>query len=203
MSIHEYSTKRKSKSIKGKPISPELAQACLDGWYMELENGCRISNGVDGPNGYKRQGWALAHRGAYVAVNGQIPIGLVVDHKCYTRTCVNPDHLRLLDRTQNNQRRSANGDDPALDACRWGHPHSMMRFRGNGGGRVRRSCGGCMKERNDWLTVMTTQIRLLEIAYGLGDWHTKKSYPRAIRERNARIATASALPIPSDAGSDS
>jgi hypothetical protein len=181
----------------GRDINPERAQVCLDGWYMELENGCRISNGKDGPNGYKRHGGTLAHRGAWVAVNGQIPDGLVIDHKCYTRTCVNPDHLRLLDRVQNNQRRSANGDDPALDACRWGHPHTMMRFRGSGG-RIRRSCGGCMKERNDWLTVLTFYTRRLEIAYGLGDWHTKMSYPRAIRERNARIAALS-----SDVGGES
>ena len=55
-----------------------------------------------------------------------------------------------------------------------------------------------MKERNDWLTALSFYTRRLEIAYGLGDWHTKKSYPAAIAERNARIALVKQLP--SDAG---
>jgi hypothetical protein len=33
-----------------------------------------------------------AHRLAYMSANGPIPEGLVLDHLCRTRNCVNPDH---------------------------------------------------------------------------------------------------------------
>lgn len=37
-----------------------------------------------------------AHRLAHVLWNGPIPEGLVVDHRCWVRNCVNPRHLRVL-----------------------------------------------------------------------------------------------------------
>lgn len=35
-----------------------------------------------------------AHRIAYGLVAGDVPVGLVLDHVCRVRACVNPDHLR-------------------------------------------------------------------------------------------------------------
>lgn len=39
-----------------------------------------------------RQNWA-AHRLAYEELVAPIPNGLVLDHLCRNRTCINPDHL--------------------------------------------------------------------------------------------------------------
>ena len=47
-----------------------------------------------------------AHRYAWERVNGPIPDGLILDHTCYERSCVNVDHLRLATRQQNTQSRS-------------------------------------------------------------------------------------------------
>ncbi len=42
-----------------------------------------------------------AHRASYEANVGPIPAGLVIDHKCRVRSCVNPDHLRVVSNKEN------------------------------------------------------------------------------------------------------
>lgn len=43
------------------------------------------------------------HRYSYELVNGPIPEGMVIDHICHNRGCVNPDHLRLATVKQNSE----------------------------------------------------------------------------------------------------
>ena len=42
-----------------------------------------------------------AHRVSYEMHHGPIPEGLVVDHLCNTKRCVNPDHLQVLTSQEN------------------------------------------------------------------------------------------------------
>ncbi|WP_420111629.1 HNH endonuclease signature motif containing protein [Pseudactinotalea sp.] len=58
----------------------------------------------------------LAHRYAWERANGPIPDGMVIDHTCWERMCVNVDHLRLATRAQNNRYR--NGANPGRDLPR-------------------------------------------------------------------------------------
>lgn len=65
------------------------------------------------PNGYG-QFWlngkhVYAHR-AVLMLNGvEIPIGAQVDHMCFNRRCVRPEHLRVVTPTENQRsRRGAN-----------------------------------------------------------------------------------------------
>jgi hypothetical protein len=44
-----------------------------------------------------------AHRVAYELYVAQIPAGLVIDHLCGIKHCVNPDHLRATDSVTNSR----------------------------------------------------------------------------------------------------
>lgn len=45
----------------------------------------------------------LAHRLAYQLMVGDIPDGLLIDHTCYNKLCVNPSHLRPVTNKQNQE----------------------------------------------------------------------------------------------------
>jgi hypothetical protein len=46
----------------------------------------------------------LAHRLSWTLAHGEIPDGLTVDHICFNRACVNPEHLQLLTASDNAKR---------------------------------------------------------------------------------------------------
>ena len=58
-----------------------------------------------------------AHRVAYELFNGVIPTDMQVDHICFNRSCVNPEHLQLLSPAENKKRRKIRVDK----VCKNGH----------------------------------------------------------------------------------
>lgn len=68
-------------------------------------NGCIEWTGNLHGNGYGRMSVygrrVKAHRYAWERANGPIPEGLLVDHICWNRACVNIEHLRLATHAQN------------------------------------------------------------------------------------------------------
>ena len=47
-----------------------------------------------------------AHRVAYTLLHGPIPEGVLLDHRCHNKGCVNPSHLRFSDHKSNAENRT-------------------------------------------------------------------------------------------------
>lgn len=131
-------------------IPEHAAQRAAENYEVDADTECWISTYSTGSHRYAQIAWwegevqrnSTAHRAAYVHHSGQqIPEGMVVDHLCSTRKCVNPSHLRLLANWENAAR--ANGEDWPLGQCKHGHPDSERRTYGSSN---KTYCGVCRLE---------------------------------------------------------
>jgi hypothetical protein len=82
----------------------------------------------------------IAHRISYKEFIGPIPEGLVIDHKCRTRHCVNPDHLEPVTSLENTRRGNSGINMREKTHCPKGHNYSGTNNRGQ------RKCNICMQE---------------------------------------------------------
>lgn len=90
---------------------------------VNVESGCHIWTGVirDGYGLFKIEGRVQsAHRVAYAWRHGPVPQGLVLDHLCCVRACVNPDHLEAVTQRENLIR----GGVIQKTHCVWGHEYN-------------------------------------------------------------------------------
>lgn len=92
-----------------------------------------------------------AHRFSYETFVGEIPYGLVIDHLCRNRKCVNPNHLRVVTQREN----LLCGDTiPAKHAikthCPHGHEYTPENTRIERRGHIKmRNCRACKRIRNN------------------------------------------------------
>lgn len=87
-----------------------------------------------------------AHRIAYTVITDAIPCGLVIDHLCRNRRCVNPDHLEPVTQEENKRRGVA-----ARTHCKHGHEYTAENTITSRGFRECRTCDrlrGAMRNRN-------------------------------------------------------
>ena len=141
---------------RGTIFDPRLPPRFWDKVVPEPMSGCWLWVGATNPKGYghssKRVDGSLttstSHRVAYIALVGSIPDGLVLDHKCRTRCCVNPDHLEPVTGTQNTLRGiSIHAANARKTHCINGHAFEgdnlITKYRANG--NQRRDCRACRK----------------------------------------------------------
>ncbi|MFO0448604.1 MAG: tyrosine-type recombinase/integrase [Pseudomonadota bacterium] len=98
--------------------------------------GCWFFAGAPDGGGYGRFGCngrqVMAHRFAYLVHHGPIDTGLVIDHTCGNRRCVNPAHLEAVTTAENNRRgRSARHPDPVAMLERRRVGAGSLQRRGN------------------------------------------------------------------------
>ncbi len=109
-----YSTCKNKKCIN--PSHKVLAEAESIFWSnVQKSDGCWIWSGNKDGKGYGRVNFAdfksfsKAHRLAWFLTNGEIPVGMLVCHKCDNPSCVNPNHLFLGTIKDNNLDKVAKG----------------------------------------------------------------------------------------------
>lgn len=79
----------------------------------------------------------VAHRLAYEAFRGPIPPGLLVQHSCDNKWCVNPDHLSVgTDKTNSDDKWSKGR---ANMAARRGQPNPLRKLSDGQADEIRRS----------------------------------------------------------------
>jgi len=106
------------------PVDLRLDGVAADRFWAKVRkaDGCWEWTAYRGTGGYGE--FALsgrkvaAHRIAYVATYGEIPAGMIIDHACRNRACVNPEHLRPVTYKQNAENLSG------------ARPESLAGFRG-------------------------------------------------------------------------
>lgn len=117
-----------------------------------LPSGCVEWTGAVIPNGYghfTRQGRAtvLAHRFAYELRHGAVPDGLVIDHLCGNRRCVNADHLEAVTTRENLLRgTSPVARNASATHCIHGHEFAPLNTYVSTSGH--RTCKACTRRRD-------------------------------------------------------
>lgn len=123
-------------------------------FWMRLQpcpvSGCWLWSGATVVGGYGRTKIGtksiLVHRLTYQAAVGPIAPGLVVDHKCRTTCCCNPNHLEAVTQQVNVQRGEGLASTRAKQThCKRGH-HLVgdnLRTFERSPGRFMRACLAC------------------------------------------------------------
>lgn len=113
--------------------------------YKDPKGYARLNVKIDGV--FKNRG---LHREMYISLVGEIPEGLVLDHLCRNRCCINVEHLEPVTNAINIDR----GDRPGLytSTCNRGHKLAVVGTYKYKDGRQK--CKACNRENGKkWATI--------------------------------------------------
>lgn len=93
------------------------------------DNGCWQWTGSIGLKGYGLTSYKdisySAHKFIYQLLKGEVPAGLVLDHLCRNRSCVNPKHLEIVTQQVNLLRgKTKAAENAAKRECIKGHKYT-------------------------------------------------------------------------------
>lgn len=139
----------------GGPVAKPEAERFWASVDFDGEGGCWLWTQKLAPSGYGQfgvgrraigtYGKKRAHRWAYEHLVGPIPEGLVLDHLCRVRHCVNPDHMEPVTSRENTLRGETR---PAINAART-HCTNGHEFTPENTGTTHRGgrrCRACARE---------------------------------------------------------
>jgi hypothetical protein len=152
------------KGSLGKPLAERLAAKSV-----QMETGCVEWRGAGVPQGYGHisvnRRMAYTHRVAYELARGPIPPGHEIDHLCFNRRCVNPQHLEPVTHTENRRRSRGRGHVNLPNRCGYGHVFDAKNTgRGSRGSRVCRACRARLEaNRRDRNRAQRAALRGVEV----------------------------------------
>ena len=132
------------------PINKERLFAMIERRTIPNRKGCLIWQGycLKGyPQGAICGHMRLMHRALWIAVHGEIPARMQVDHECDNEKCLNIEHLSIKT-PRDNTLRSSNPCAKHFRQKRCHRGHKFDRFTFDGKGRKRRGCSKCETMRN-------------------------------------------------------
>lgn len=117
----------------------------------EPNSGCWLWTGASHPSGYGQIVWKgrvrVAHAVAFESIVGDTPRGLVLDHLCCTKSCVNPAHLEPVTFGENIRRgTSCTATNARKTNCPAGHEYSEENIAI--ANRSSRRCVECVRIRS-------------------------------------------------------
>lgn len=139
----------------------------------------------------------LAHRHSYEALVGPIADGMVIDHLCRVRRCVNPGHLEQVTQAENTRRGDAGAHNAAKTHCPQGHeytPENTTIIKRSKGGTDYRRCRACHREKSRQRRALNRAPNRTHCKRGTSSRPRILTFDRAIIPASAVSACGSCVP---------